>query len=185
MRSTLGPVVIPALLLMSALSVHAQTRTGLAGDLANDIADVEKKVVGLARALPEGAYNWRPGQGVRSVGEVFMHVAADNYFLPAMAGVAPPADTAINGKEYKTAVAFEQRKLTRDQIIAEVEKSFAFVKKALADTPDAKLEESIDMFGRKRTVRGLWVSTTTHMHEHLGQLIAYARSNNVVPPWSK
>jgi hypothetical protein len=31
----------------------------------------------------------------------------------------------------------------------------------------------------------MWILTVGHLHEHLGQLIAYARSNNVVPPWSK
>ena len=55
----------------------------------------------------------------------------------------------------------------------------------MADTPDDKLDAAIDLFGRKTTSRASWISTTTHLHEHLGQLIAYARSSNVVPPWSK
>ena len=38
---------------------------------------------------------------------------------------------------------------------------------------------------QKNTTRGVWIVTATHLHEHLGQLIAYARSNNVTPPWSK
>ena len=53
------------------------------------------------------------------------------------------------------------------------------------DTPDAKLETMQKMFGRESSVRSTWVMTVTHVHEHLGQLIAYARSNKVVPPWSK
>jgi hypothetical protein len=114
-----------------------------------------------------------------------MHVAADNYFMPAAMGMAAPPETGINGKDYKTAAAFEQKKMTRDQVIAEVEKSFAFLEKTMNDTPDAKLDSSITMFGQTNTLRGAWVGTATHLHEHLGQLIAYARSNNVVPPWSK
>jgi len=35
------------------------------------------------------------------------------------------------------------------------------------------------------TRRAMWIGATTHLHEHLGQLIAYARSNGVVPPWSR
>ena len=142
-------------------------------------------MVGLAKALPAAAYEWRPGKGVRSTGEVLMHVAADNYFLPAVIGVPAPAETGIDGKDYKTAAAFEKRTMTRDQIVAELEKSFAFLKKAMADTPDAKLEAPLDVFGRKTTTRGIWITTATHLHEHLGQLIAYARSNGVTPPWSK
>ncbi len=114
-----------------------------------------------------------------------MHIAADNYFLPAAMGIAPPAETGINGKEFNSAVAFEKRPMTRDQIIAELEKSFAFLKASMASTPDAKLDAAIEMFGQKSTTRGMWITTATHLHEHLGQLIAYARSNNVTPPWSK
>jgi hypothetical protein len=50
---------------------------------------------------------------------------------------------------------------------------------------DAQLNAALDVFGQKTTNRGLWISTVTHLHEHLGQLIAYARSNKVTPPWSK
>lgn len=167
------------------LPLGAQGREGLMGDLIRDVTEVERKIVGLARAIPASAYDWRPGTGVRSAGEVFMHVASDNYFLPAAMGISAPVETGINGKDYQSAVAFEKRTLSRDQIIAELEKSFAFLKKAMADTPDDKLEATLDLFGRKTTSRGLWITTTTHLHEHLGQLIAYARSSNVVPPWSK
>jgi uncharacterized damage-inducible protein DinB len=174
-----------ALLLASTLPLGAQTREGLMGDLVRDVSQVETKILDLARAMPAAAYDWRPGKGVRSTGEVFIHVAADNYFLPAAMGTSAPAETGINGKDYKTVAAFEKRTLTRDQIIAELEKSFAFLKKSLSDMPDGKLEAPLDVFGQKMTNRGLWISTATHLHEHLGQLIAYARSNNVTPPWSK
>jgi uncharacterized damage-inducible protein DinB len=174
-----------ALIVTSTLPLGAQTRTGVMGDLLRDVADVETKIVGLAKALPAAAYEWRPGKNVRSTGEVLMHVAADNYFLPAAMGIVPPAGTGIVGKDYKTAAAFEKRAMTRDQIVAELEKSFAFLKKSMQDTPDAKLDGALDVFGQKMTHRGLWITTATHLHEHLGQLIAYARSNNVTPPWSK
>jgi uncharacterized damage-inducible protein DinB len=134
--------------------------------------------------MPDAAFDWRPGQGVRSTSETFMHVAADNYFMPAVLGTAAPAETGID-KEYKTAAAFEKRAMNRDQVIAELEKSFNFLKQSMTSFPDAKLDAPIDVFGQKMTNRGLWIATATHLHEHLGQLIAYARSNKVTPPWSK
>ena len=167
------------------LPLHAQERTGLMGELIKDITDVQGKIVGLAKAMPAASYEWRPSKAARSTGEVFMHVAADNYFLPAVMGISAPAETGINGKEYKTAAAFEKRQMNRDQIIAELEKSFGFLKTSMAGVPDAKLDAPLEVFGQKNTVRGMWVTTATHLHEHLGQLIAYARSNNVTPPWSK
>jgi uncharacterized damage-inducible protein DinB len=179
----LGSLV--ALALMLSLPLGAQSREGVMGDLIRDLDQVQAKIVGLAKALPAGAYDWRPGKGVRSTSEVLMHVAADNYFMPAALGMSAPTETGINGKEYKTAAAFEKRTMSRDQVIAEVEKSFAFLKTSMASVPDAKLDAPVEVFGEKATNRALWISTTTHLHEHLGQLIAYARSNNVVPPWSK
>lgn len=187
MRHTarLAMFVAVASLALAPLHAQAPAAGGLLGDFAKDIDDVQNKIVGLAKALPQTAYDWRPGKGVRSTGEVLMHVAADNYFMPAMMGHAAPGETGINGKEYKTAAAFETRKMTRDQIIAEVEKSFTFLKASLKGTADAKLDAPLEAFGQKSTARAMWLSTTTHLHEHLGQLIAYARSNNVTPPWSK
>jgi hypothetical protein len=170
---------------MVASAAEAQTREGLMGDLLKDISDVESKIAGLAKAMPEAAYAWRPGAGVRSTGEVLQHVAADNYFLPAAMGIAAPAETGIMGKDFKTAQAFEKRSMTRDQIIAEVTKSFSFLKASMNGMSDAQLNAAIEVFGQKSTNRGMWIMTATHLHEHLGQLIAYARSNKVTPPWSK
>ena len=183
MRVSLCRAALVAACLSFSMPLYAQT--GLVGDLAKDIGEVQEKIVGLAKALPQSAYDWRPAKGVRSGGEVLMHVAADNYFLPAAMGIAAPAETGVTGKDYKTAEAFEKKKMTRDQIIAEVEKSFAFVKKSIASASDDKLSAPLEAFGQKTTVRAMWLSTATHLHEHLGQLIAYARSNNVTPPWSK
>ena len=177
--------VLVTLIAAVSLTANAQKRTGLMGDLLADIGDVKSKIVGLAKAMPESTYAWRPMPGVRSVGEAFTHVAADNYFMPAALGIAPPAATGISGTDYKTVEAYEKKARTRAEIIAEVEQSFAFLEKAMNDTPDAKLDTTMKMFGRESSIRSTWVMTATHVHEHLGQLIAYARSNKVVPPWSK
>jgi uncharacterized damage-inducible protein DinB len=176
---------IVAVISVPVLAQTPTTSTSLMGDLIKDVTDVESKMNQLAKALPAGAYDWRPGKGARSTSEVFAHIAADNYFLPAALGVAAPVETGINGKDYKTAAAFEKKPMTREQVTAELQKSFAFLKKAMAGVPDAKLTESIEVFGQKTTARYMWVTTVTHLHEHLGQLIAYARGNNVTPPWSK
>jgi hypothetical protein len=185
MHAILSFGTVVTLLWVLAAPATAQTREGLMGDLLKDITEVETKVVGLAKALPEGTYSWRPSPGVRSTGEVLAHVAADNYFLPAAMGIAAPSETGINGRDFKTAAAFEKRSMTRDQVIAELSKSFAFLKTSMTSVTDAQLNAPIELFGQKTTNRSMWITTATHLHEHLGQLIAYARSNKVTPPWSK
>ena len=180
LRLTL-PIIAAAVL---TVPVTAQTREGVMGDLLKDVGDVEKKVLDLAKALPESAYAWRPGPGVRSTGEVLQHIAADNYFLPVLLDAPAPKETGIT-KDYNTAAAFEKRPMDKAGVIAELEKSFAFLRTSMTATTDAQLNTVMDVFGRKSTARGLWITTVTHLHEHLGQLIAYARSNKVTPPWSK
>jgi uncharacterized damage-inducible protein DinB len=184
MRSTrrLLTTVLAALLLAAPAS--AQTRDGVMGELLKGLDDVEKKMTDLAKAMPESAWTWRPGPGVRSTSEVLLHVAADNYFLPVLLDVPAPAATGIT-KEYKTVAAFEKQTLGRDALLVELQKSFAFVKQSMRATPDTTLDTPVEFFGQKSTTRGVWIVTLTHLHEHLGQLIAYARSNGVVPPWSK
>jgi uncharacterized damage-inducible protein DinB len=156
------------------------------GDLVAQVANAETKIVALARAIPESAYDWRPGGGVRSTSEVLRHVAGENYFVAAkIGGTAPPSDTGITGKAHSEAVSYEERKMARVQVITALEQSFAFLKKSMADTPVDRLESLTDYSGRKVPTRTAWLYTTTHLYEHLGQLIAYARSNEVVPPWSR
>jgi len=165
-------------------AAHNQVQpTGLAKDLLEDIGQVERKLLGLARAIPEEKFGWRPGEGVRSVSEVVMHVASDNYLIPAALGFAADPATGIKGEDYNTAVAFEKRTVTKAQAIAELEKSFAFVKQSLAATGAPQLTKSVKMFGQSFTMQQGWIMATTHLHEHLGQMIAYARSNGVKPPW--
>jgi uncharacterized damage-inducible protein DinB len=168
----------------SAATGNAASATVLA-DLSSDVSQVQDKLVSLAKAMPAAKYGWRPGQGVRSVGEVFQHVAADNYLIPAILGAPAPDSTGIKAEDYKTVQAYETRKIDRDAVIRDLETSFAHVKKAMSDTPAARLTETVNMFGQTFTRQQAWILAATHLHEHLGQSIAYARSNGVVPPWSQ
>jgi uncharacterized damage-inducible protein DinB len=165
---------------------QSSSTDGVMSDLVAQVTEVETKIVAPAKAIPESAYDWRPGDGVRSTSEVFRHVAGENYFAGAkIGGTTPPSDTGITGKAHQEAISYEERKMARAQVITALEQSFAFLKKSMADTPVDRLESLTDYSGRKVTTRTAWLFTTTHLHEHRGQLIAYARSNKVVPPWSR
>jgi hypothetical protein len=74
---------------------------------------------------------------------------------------------------------------TREGLVAELDKSFAFLTTSMQGMGDAQLNAALSVFGQKTSHRAMWTTTVTHLHEHLGQLIAYARSNKVTPPWSK
>lgn len=161
----------------------AAAAPSLTADLLTDVSQVEEKIMGLAQAIPAAKYDWRP-TGARSVAEVLKHIAADNYLLPAALGNAPDTATGIKGDDYNTAVAFEKRNMNRDAIVSELQKSFAFLKASLQNAQPSTLGNQVSLFGSSFTGQQVWIMTATHLHEHLGQLIAYARSNNITPPWS-
>ena len=147
---------------------------GFRAEFLADLDDVSKKIVELAEAMPASKYNWRPAPGVRSVSEVYMHVAGGNYFLATFAGAKPPS--------YDTNTL---EKITdKARVIEELKKSFEYLRMVAIHGTDADLEKPVKMFGNETTHRGALMSALNHLHEHLGQSIAYARMNGVVPPWS-
>jgi uncharacterized damage-inducible protein DinB len=177
-------MVSPVAAQSHAAGDHAMESAVMA-DLMMDIDQAEEKLVALAEAIPAGQWDWRPGEGVRSIGEVFMHVAADNYFIPAAMGIAPPAATGIAGASYPSVQAYEARQLDADATLAEMKESFAHLRAAMSGQDPARIGEMMPFFGQEYTAQQVWILTATHLHEHLGQMIAYARMNGVAPPWSQ
>ncbi len=174
----------PALLLALSLATAPLAAQGLMREMHADVNEVQTKILALANAIPESAYAWRPGTGVRSVAETFIHISADNYLIPIMMGHPAPPATGIVGSNYATVQAYEARKMTKAEIIADLEASFRHLHQGMNLTTDANLTETIQFFGNPWSRQRAMLLTVTHLHEHLGQMIAYARSNGVKPPWS-
>lgn len=166
---------LTACLLACPLLVTAQEPAGFRGDFVKDLDAVEKKYVGLAQAVPQEKYGWRPAEKVRSISEVYMHLVGANYMIAAAVGVKPPAGLSRDMEKTVTEKA---------KVVEMLKASFAHLRKAAVEQQDAELDKAIKLFGRESTVRGAYFLMATHMHEHLGQSIAYARTNGVTPPWS-
>lgn len=158
-----------------ALAPANAPEKGVRGDILAWIEDAEKKVIGLAEAIPQEKYGWRPAEGVRSIGEVFVHVAAGNLGIPRMIGIDPPM---------KMEQGMEKKVTEKAEIVELLKKSYAHIKDAIGKISDADLDKATKMFGRESTYRNVLMLLVAHNHEHLGQSIAYARSNGVTPPWS-
>ena len=181
-RSALSALVLACLLGTGAAGQFALAgespsppeATGFRAEFLNQLDGVEKKLLDLAQATPEEKYTWRPGEGVRSVSEAYMHVAGANFFLTRMIGVEPPAD-----------VGRDLEKITdKAKVLELLKQSLEHVRQAALKTPDAEMDKPVKMFGRETTVRDVFLLLALHQHEHLGQAIAYARMNGIVPPWS-
>ncbi len=189
-----GPAAFAAVMTLALpLSVQSQqpvapaavSQPAVISSLLRDLGQVERKLISLAEAIPESAYAWRPSEGVRSVGEVVMHVAADNYFLPTFAGHPAPVSTGIKSGDYPSVQAYEGRQVTKAEAVQSMRDSFAHLRGGMEMADAAFLASQLNVFGTEMSGLDLAVITTTHLHEHLGQMIAYARSNGVVPPWSQ
>jgi uncharacterized damage-inducible protein DinB len=164
--------------LMAAVAIADEMAmpTGMKGDVLTWMKDAEDKLTQLAAATPEAKYSWRPGKGVRSTGEVFMHVAAANFGIPSFTGAQPP-----EGFKFET---YEKSLTKKADIEKALKDSFAHMEKAFMNASDEDMDRQVDLMGNKMSVRGVYLLVLSHCHEHLGQSIAYARSNGIVPPWT-
>ncbi|HYL64904.1 MAG TPA: DinB family protein [Candidatus Methylomirabilis sp.] len=158
----------------------AASATPSSGPRAEFLAEIdyyEQRYTRLAEAMPAEKYTWRPGEGVRSVGDVYIHIAAANYGVGRALGAAIPA-----GVDFKSLMAMSADKAKTVQALKD---SFAYIKQAVAALNDADADKPQKMFGRQTTLRGSFIVVTGHFGEHLGQSIAYARVNGIVPPWTE
>ena len=180
--------LISTLLLVSVglvtlpLSARAQTAIeSAAAEKASFIADLEvmrDKFIGLAEAFPQDKYTWRPMDGVRSVSEVLTLIASEGY------GFAP---TALGGQAAMSRDESSELNSITDkaQVIDHLTKGFAHAKSEIEAMDPATLTGKRAVFRQERSIPEIILFVAGDMHEHLGQLIAYARMSQIVPPWSR
>jgi len=160
------------------------TPAALRTEYLKNMAEVQEKVLGLADAIPADKFAWRPAPGVRSVSEVLMHIAAEHYvYMPGSVGAKPPADLNMGtGRE----ISANLEKVTdKAEVVRHVRAAFAYQKTVLEGADATLAPGKVTVFGHESSVAGLFNAFIADQHEHLGQLVAYARMNGVVPPWSK
>lgn len=156
----------------------ALPETDYLGSFLRDFDTATGKALQLAEEVPADKYSWSPTVKVKSVSEVYIHVAMANYFLTRLLGVPTPEDVQALGREA------EDKITDKDDVIAFYKRSIEQVKKAVAHNQDLDLEEKIQFFGSERPKRDVFLQISGHNHEHLGQGIAYVRMMGLVPPWS-
>ena len=145
-----------------------------------DLATMHDKFLGLAQAFPPDKYTWRPMEGVRSVSEVLMLAAMEGYaFIPSSFG-GKNADLGSREEAAKLRTLSDKA-----QVIDHLNKGFAYAKKELEALDPATLTGKRTVMGQPRSAADVTAFVGGDLHEHLGQLIAYARTNHIVPPWSK
>src|SRR5262245_25807946 len=181
------PVVLAAAVVLAAVpSARAQeviskeSAAELKASVLGDLETLRGKFVGLAEAFPQDKYTWRPMEGVRSVADVLMLAAFEGYsFIP----------TSFGGKAANLGSREEANKLRqltdKAQIIDHLNKGFAHAKKELEALDASAMTGRRKVMGQDMSASQTALAIDGDLHEHLGQMIAYARMNKIVPPWSK
>jgi uncharacterized damage-inducible protein DinB len=165
-----------AVLLLSGARAHAQLE-GIWEGYDGEWGHVSSQLISLAEAIPADKYSWRPAPGVRSVSEVFMHIAIANFYLLSVTGPKMPADLTSDDLE-KTVTA-------KPDVISWLKRSLDAVKTARAQLKPGDLQRKVVIQGKHTTVDAMYLRIIIHDNEHMGQLVAYARMNGIVPPWSQ
>ncbi|MEP6729051.1 MAG: DinB family protein [bacterium] len=146
---------------------------------ASAVADVRDQwhtlsgyVLQAAMDVPEDKYAFKPTPAVRSMGELFTHVAgAQSMFCAVALGQKPPAEDAV-------------KVTTKADVVAALKQSNANCERAYAQS-DAASGGSVDVFGKQHSRLYVLIMNATHDGEHYGNLVTYMRMNNMVPPSSK
>ncbi len=151
--------------------------TAIRDEILDHFQRSSRKISELARVMPAETFSWAPGEGVMQVGEVYMHIARYNFmYLDQNLGIAPP-----NGFDYADIESIRDKERVRE--IHEM--SVRHVMEQVGALTEAKLDGQTELYGR--TVQGwaVLLQLVSHMNEHVGQSVSYARMNGIVPPWSR
>lgn len=185
-RMAAGAMVVMGAMVGGAMPGAAPSAAGQAPATwkqvqVDDIRTMHDKFRALAGAFDESQYDWRPMEGVRSVGEVLGLAVAEAHLFPTGWGYdAPPSSAPGFNEELERAAA-----LSKEEMIAELDVSFDFLVGVVEGMSEEERMAAGSYFGRPMPVHASIATAMNDMHEHLGQLIAYARTNRVVPPWSR
>ncbi len=172
-------VAAGAVLSLCASAAAQGAPAGFLEEFEGQFGASASKLVALAEAMPGSTYDWSPGEGVASVARVYMHIARYNYMYPdENLGLATPVTAAEYGR-------WEDEVTAKDDVVRILEESMDFVRSVASGMSPAALDEPTTLYGREVGRWAVLLQLLAHMNEHLGQSIAYARMNDVVPPWSR
>jgi len=161
--------------------LDAKSAATMLSEYRADLTTVHDKFLDLADSIPADRYAWRPSPAVRSIAEVLMHVAGEWYSIcPISVGAQPPAGF---GPPREALPKLERSTAAKAEVLAQLRTSWAHCAAALGSADPARLTGRYEP--AKMSLARAALRVAGDQHEHLGQLISYARSVGVKPSWSK
>jgi len=165
------------LLFLSASAFAQAIPEGVGQGYDGELKHVTSQLLALAEATPAEKFAWRPAEGIRSTSEVYMHIAIANfYFLNVVGKQKMPAEITQN---------FEKSVTTKADVISWLKRSLEAARTARSTETPKAMARKVEFLKQSTTADAVYLRLIIHCNEHMGQLIAYARSTGVTPPWSK
>lgn len=149
-------------------------------DVLQPFADLENRVMALARIVPEEKFTWRPNPSSRSFAQIFMRIADTAKLLDSLAGEEIKSDDLAA----KLAEKDQTEPGGKYTILARLHENLAGVHKDMEGVRNGYLAGNAELFGKVTTNRGLLTRIDTAIAEQLGQAIAYAHMNSIAIPWT-
>ena len=167
-----------ALLFMSIPGiVSAQKSNNFSDEFLVQFDNSMSKLTALAEATPAEKFSWSPGEGLMSIELVYMHIARYNYYYPMNnLGIAAPEGVDVDNMEKLTG---------KEEVLAALKGSREYVEQLVEQMSAQSLHQRTRLYGRDVENWAVLFQLVAHMNEHLGQSIAYARMNDVKPPWAR
>jgi len=169
LRAILAAAAVPIIVSSAAaqsLSATAEARTLWKSFIGN--------LNQAAEELPESLYAYRPTPDVRTMGELFAHVAGAQKAYCALAlGEKAPDERDV-----------EKAARTKAAIVAALKESNTYCERAYAQSDD-KVKASADIFGQQHPRYYALIANAAHDAEHYGNVVTYMRLNKLVPPSSR
>jgi uncharacterized damage-inducible protein DinB len=130
-------------------------------------------VMGSVDLIPEALWSYQPTKDVRTVGQLFAHIADAQYGFCGAASTGQAVSKDI-----------EKTMKSKAEIVSALKEAFAYCEAAYSDMTDAKASETVPFFGMKITRLGAMDFNVAHNMEHYGNLVTYMRIKGIVPPSS-
>jgi uncharacterized damage-inducible protein DinB len=128
-----------------------------------------------AAQVPEDRYTYRATPEVRSLGQLFAHVADASYAICS----------AVSGEKAPEG-SIEETKTVKADIQQALSDAAAFCGRAYEAVNDTTGGEPVTLFGSINTTRlGALAFNNAHNMEHYGNIVTYMRLNKMVPPSSQ
>jgi uncharacterized damage-inducible protein DinB len=146
-------------ILLTATTGHAQNE-GLWEGYDGEWSHVSRQLMALAEATPAEKFSWRPAPGVRSIGEVYMHIAIANFHSVER---HRSQGTGCSGHMEKTVTS-------KPDVIDWLKRSLDAVATARAQLKPADFQRKVTIDNKVVTVDGMYLRIIVHANEHMGQL---------------